>query len=198
MKAAQQQRADVVEERVAFAEVQKSLARERLIFVDESGIEQGMRSAYGYAPRKQRCVEYAPFRVGRRTSLLAWIGLRGGRVVPLPGTVNGDTFTRFVQHFLVPYLSAGDVVVWDNARIHGKQAVALVESVGARVLNQPRYSPDKNASEQAWSKVKERVRRLRADTREALAEALTEAVEAITPKDVAGWMKQCGYTPQPN
>lgn len=197
MRPSQQQRPDVVREREAVAALQDDLDGEHLIFVDESGIERGMRSAYGYAPRHERCLEHAPFRVGRRTSLLGWLGLRGGRVVPFSGTVDGGVFARFVEHYLVPYLSAGDVVVWDNARIHGAEAVALVEAAGARVLWQPRYSPDRNAVEQAWSKLKERVRRLRADTGEELAGALSEAVESITSRDVAGWMRQCGYTPQP-
>ena len=163
----------------------------------ESGIERGMRSRYGYAPRSERCREHAPFRVGKRTSLLGWIGLRGGRVVPFGASVNGGVFARFVEHYLVPYVEAGDVVIWDNARIHGAEAVRLIEAAGGRVLCQPRYSPDRNAIEQAWSKVKERVRRARADTQEALGAALSEAVESITSSDVAGWMKQCGYPTLP-
>jgi len=196
MRPAQQRRADVAEERAAFARMQPTIEAERVVFVDESGIEQGMRCRYGYAPRTARCVEHAPFRVGRRTSLLGWVGLRGGRVVPFSGTVDGGVFARFVEHYLVPYVQVGDVVVWDNARIHTPEAVALVEAVGARVVFQPRYSPEVNAVEQAWSKVKARVRRCRADSAEALSEALREAVESLTSEDVAGWMRQCGYTTQ--
>lgn len=194
---AQQTRDDVAAERAAFTPLQATLDAERLIFVDESGIERGMRSRYGYAPRSERCREHAPFRVGRRTSLLGWVGLRGGRVVPFAGRVDARVFARFVEHYLVPHLRLGDVVIWDNARIHGAAAVALVEATGARVLCLPRYSPETNAIEQAWSKVKERVRRARADTAEALQGALTEAVTSLRSSDVAGWMRQCGYPDQP-
>lgn len=197
MMPSQQTRGDVVAERAAFTQLQPVLDAERLVFVDESGIERGMRLRYGYAPRHERCREHAPFRVGGRTSVIGWIGLRGGRFAALTGTVDGGVFARFVEHALVPHLRPGDVVIWDNARIHGAEAVRLVESVGARVVRQPRYSPDKNAIEPAWSKVKQRVRRLRADTAEGLTAALGVAVEALTPGDVRGWMRHCRYPTQP-
>jgi len=197
MMPSQQLRADVVAERAAFAGVQAGLDAERVLFVDESGIERGMRTAYGYAPRHTRCREHAPFRVGRRTSVLGWVGLRGGHFAPMTGTVDGGVFARFVEYGLVPHLRPGDVVIWDNARIHGAEAVRLVEATGARVVAQPRYSPDKNAIEPAWSKVKERVRRLRADTAEALDAALHAAVATLTSEDVRGWMRHCGYPTEP-
>ena len=184
-------------ERAAFVGVQASLDAERVLFVDESGIERGMRCRYGYAPKRERCREHAPFRVGARTSVLGWVGLRGGHFAPLTGTVDGGVFARFVEHGLVPHLRPGDVVIWDNARIHGAEAVRLVETTGARVVAQPRYSPDKNAIEPAWSKVKERVRRLRADTAEALDAALHAAVATLTAEDVRGWMRHCGYPTEP-
>lgn len=196
MRPAQQHRPDVEAERAAFALVQPSLDPERLVFVDESGIWRGMRTAYGYAPRGQRCYEAAPFRVGRRLNLLGWVGLRGGCVAPLVGRIDAGVFERFVARYLAPALTPGDVVVWDNARIHSGRAVALVEATGARVLWQPRYSPEVNVIEQAWSKAKAAIRRWRADTEEALERALAEAMSSITSSDLQGWLRHCGYTRQ--
>ena len=72
--------------------------------------------------------------------------------------------------------------------------MALVEAVGARVLPQPPYSPDLNAIEPLWSKVKGVVRQKLADARDALLSALDGAVSAVTPSDAAGWIEHCGYT----
>lgn len=177
---------------------QAGLDAERLVFVDESGLRRGMRSPYGYAPRGRRCAEAAPFRVGRRLGLIGWVGLRGGRVVPLEGPVDAGVFAGFVEYYLAPHLGPGDVVVWDNARIHGPAAVAAVEATGARVLAQPRYSPEVNAAEPLWAKVKGAVSRARADTAEALEAALVAAVGRVTRSDVAGWMRHCGYAPPPD
>lgn len=165
----------------------------RLVFVDESGITQGMRLSYGYAPRGRRCVENAPFRQGRRTSLIGYMGAEHGQVLPVEGSVNAAVFEAFVRHTLAPTLGEGDIVVWDNHRIHSREAVRMVEQAGARVLWLPRYSPEYNAIESMWSKVKHVVRRARADTAEALRDALEAAMACLTPDDARGWIRHCGY-----
>ncbi|MEM6783474.1 MAG: transposase [Bacteroidota bacterium] len=187
-------------ERRAFQILQPSLDPERLVFVDESGIWRGMRTASfpfakgkGYAPRGQRCYESAPFRQGKRLNLLGWIGLRGGCVAPLVGRVDSGVFAGFVEHYLVPALTPGDIVIRDNARIHAASGVALVEGTGARVLTQPRYSPEMNVIEFAWSKAKEVIKRWRADTQEGLEEALRAGMASITSSDVWGRLRHCGY-----
>lgn len=193
MRASQRDREDVAARRAAFLVEVASIPAERLVFVDESGVVRGMRTAYGYAPRGERCVETSPFRLSGRVSLLGWMRADCGGVVGIEGSVNAAVFERFVADTLAPSLRRGDVVIWDNARIHSPAAVALVAAVGARVLPQPPYSPDLNAIEMLWSKVKGLVRRRLADTWDALYAALPEAVEAVTPTDAAGWIRHCGY-----
>lgn len=185
----------MVAEREAFRQRQPSLDASRLVFVDESGVRQGMRTAYGYAPRGRRCFEAAPFRIGRRLGLIGWIGARGAEVVPVTGSVTAEVFERFVEHYLAPALRPGDVVIWDNARVHSAEAVRLVEEAGATVLAQPRYSPEVNAAEPMWSKVKGFVKRMRADTAEALEEALAAGMATLTRDDAWGWIRHCGYGP---
>lgn len=198
MRPSQRDRPDVVDERARYAEAIPLLSASDLVFIDESGIEQGMRLRYGYAPQAERCIENAPFRVGRRTSLIGFTGIEAGRVLPVQGSVNAVVFETFVRACVVPHLRMGMVVIWDNARIHSKEAVRLVEATGARVLFLPRYSPEYNAIEHFWSKVKHFVRKARADTAEALREALDAAVALVTPEDVKGWIEHCGYQFQPS
>ena len=57
----------------------------------------------------------------------------------------------------------------------------------------PSYSPDLNPIEQAFSKIKNILRKLGARTHEALLEAMEEALSKVTPDDAAGWFEQCGY-----
>ncbi len=198
MIASQRLRPDVVARREAFLAEVATIPAERLVFVDESGIEIGTRSAYGFAPRGERCVEVAPFRVGARVNLLGWMAATCGSVRAHEGSVKASTFEAFVAESLVPCLEEGDVVIWDNARIHSPAAVALIAAVGARVLPQPPYSPDLNAIEMMWSKVKALVRQTLADAREALLDGLGEAVSAVTSSDASGWIRHCGYTFQPD
>ena len=198
MRPSQQQREDVVAERAAFALLMKHLDGRRLVFVDESGLTQGMRLAYGYARRGERCCENAPFRVGKRRSLIGWMSSEGGEIVHFEGSVTADVFTRYVGEHLVPSLEVGDIVIWDNARIHSEEAVQLVEAAGARVLALPRYSPEYNAIEHLWSKLKHYVRKMKADTVEALKQALDVATTYLRAADGRAWIEHCGYTFQPN
>ena len=198
MRAVQRLREDIVAEREAFAAWQAAVDGDRVVCVDESGIVAGGRVTYGYAPRGERCEEHAPYRRGRRTNLLGWLGLGRGGVVAMQGRVNGAFFERFVRETLAPALVPGDVVVWDNHSIHrGAQVRRLIEARGARLVPQPRYSPEFNACEEMWSKVKHEVRRARADAQGALESALSASVTGLRWEDSAGWLRHAGYRLSP-
>lgn len=189
MRPIQQTTLEVQAERADFARALASLDVSRLVFVDESGVVQGLRLAYGYAPLGEPCVEAAPYRKGRRTSLIGWISTTGGAVTAVEGTVGSVEFARFVVDDLAPSLRAGDVVVWDNHAIHKSTSVReAVEARGAVLLKQPRYSPDLNAIEMLWSKMKHLVRKARADTAQALDEALRSACAVVSEADLRGWI----------
>ncbi|MEM0960936.1 MAG: IS630 family transposase [Bacteroidota bacterium] len=197
-RAVQRLRDDIVAEREAFAKWQGAVDGARIICVDESGIVAGGRVRHGYAPRGQRCEEHAPYRKGRRRSLIGWVGLDRGGVVAVEGSVDGDLFERFVREHLSPRLRESDLVVWDNHSIHKRPNLReLIRARGADLVWQPRYSPEFNACEEMWSKVKRLVRRARADTETALSEALRVAVRALTWEDAAGWLRHAGYVPIP-
>ena len=184
--------------RAAFAEWQKTVDGARVVCVDESGIVIGARVAYGSAPRGERCVEHAPYRKGKRTNLLGWIGLGRGKVVAVQGYVDGDVFEMFVREHLAPSLKTGDIVVWDNHSIHKRPVLReMIEARGASLVPQPRYSPEFNTSEPMWSKVKHGAKRARSETQAALFEALGAAVGTLTWEDSAGWLRYCGYTISP-
>ena len=194
MRAVQRLRDDIVVEREAFAAWQLTVDGDRVVCVDESGIVAGGRVGYGYAPRGERCEEHAPYRRGRRTNLLGWLGLGRGGVVAFDGRVDGAFFERFVREHLAPSLLHGDIVVWDNHSIHrGAEIRRLIEARGAHLAPQPRYSPEFNACEEMWSKVKHEVRRARADTGSALESALSASVTGLRREDSAGWLQHAGY-----
>jgi transposase len=71
----------------------------------------------------------------------------------------------------------------------------LIEGRGCELWFLPAYySPDLNPIEEAFSKVKGHLRRAAAArTREALVEAMGEALSAVTPRDAEGWFAHCGY-----
>jgi hypothetical protein len=50
-----------------------------------------------------------------------------------------------------------------------------------------------NPIEKMWSKVKSILRKLKARTKVELITAIAQALEHVTPQDVKGWFKSCGY-----
>jgi transposase len=110
------------------------------------------------------------------------------------GALTGADFACFVQELVVPNLSAGDVVVLDNARCHRvKRVRELIESVGARVLFLPAYSPDFSPIELAWRKVKASLREAEARTQEQLLPAIDAAMQGVTVEDAQAFYVHCGY-----
>ena len=57
----------------------------------------------------------------------------------------------------------------------------------------PRYSPDLNPIEKAWSKLKTYLRGAAARTANTLRAALAEGLQTITSSDARGWFKHAGY-----
>ncbi len=87
----------------------------------------------------------------------------------------------------------------DNLKAHKVQRIEkAIEKVGARVVYLSPYSPDFSPIELCWAKLKAFLRALAARTREALDEAITQALQTITAQDAQGWFAHCGYCTSSN
>ncbi len=188
-------RADVRQKRRSFRRKVKRVEPKRLVFVDETGVTTAMARAYGWAPRGERAVGSAP---GSWESLtvIAALGLDGVRApLVFPGSTDTAAFESYVEQVLVPDLHAGDVVVWDNLAPHQAYAVAAaVKRAGAKLLPLPPYSPDYTPIERLWSKVKAYLRRVAARNKDAVYDALGEALERVTLQDIIGWFQFAGLS----
>jgi transposase len=67
------------------------------------------------------------------------------------------------------------------------------EAKGCQLLFLPGYSPDLSPIEEACSKLKTALRRAGARTREALEEAIAQALLTITEKSAHRWFQHGGY-----
>lgn len=151
------------------------------------------------APRGERAYGKVPRNRGKNQTLIASITLEGmmGEAMTIEGATDAKAFEAYVEHFLAPTLTEGQVVVLDGLGAHRTHRVReLVEERGANLLFLPSYSPDLNPIEEAFSKIKNIVRKAGVRTREALVEAISEALSAVTLEDVAGWFAHCGYHPR--
>lgn len=165
--------------------------------MDETGSHLGYTPTYARAPRGQRAYATAPANRGENKTVVAALTLDGiGPLLRFDGAMTTARFVGYIQHFLAPTLHPGQVVVADNLRAHHSPAVrAAIEARGARFLPLPPYSPDFNPIEEAFSKVKQSLRRSQPRTDDDLRTATWTAFAAITPADATGWFTHCGYPP---
>ncbi len=166
-----------------------------LVFVDESGVHISMDRLRSRAPKGERAYGRVPSNRGKSTALIASMSLHGmGESMCVRGATDAKAFEVYVEHFLAPTLKEGQVVVLDNLGAHRPTRIReLVEERGAELVFLPSYSPDLNPIEEAFSKIKNILRKLGERSHEALLEAVAEALSAVTPGDAAGWFDHCGY-----
>jgi transposase len=171
------------------------VAKDKLVFVDESGATTSMTRTYGRAPPDQRVVDGVPQGHWKVMTMLGAVRLSGPvALASVEAATDTDLFRCFVRDSLVPALHPGDVVVWDNLGAH--RAADLAEQIadaGAELLQLPPYSPDFSPIEPAWSKVKQYLRSVKPRRPEALGVAAAGAFKTITSSDAAGWFRHCGY-----
>ena len=168
-----------------------------MVFVDECGSHIALTPTYARAPKGERATGRVPRNRGKNTTLIASLSLEGmGAAMILEGSTNGAAFEIYVEQLLVPSLHVGQIVVMDNLRAHqGERVRQAIEAKGCQVLFLPGYSPDLSPIEETFSKLKNYLRRTGARTREALEEAICQALLTVTAQDARGWFSHCGYVP---
>ena len=152
-RAAEQDRPDIAQQRLAWQSSQPSVDPERLVFVDETGLKTDISRLRGWAAGGARLVEATPGGHWRTSTLVQAVALDGTRAaMVLDGPLNSLCFAGFCQHFLAPALQPGDLVVLDNLSSHkSSAATAAIEAAGARLIYLPPYSPDLNPIENLFS-----------------------------------------------
>ncbi len=175
--------------------VSGKLCAGRLVFVDEMGSNTSLHELYAYAPKGERAYCSVARNRGKNTTLLASMSLWGmGPSMVVEGGANGAVFEGYLREMLVPALGEGDVVVMDNLSVHKSERVSeMIEGAGAEVLYLPPYSPDFNPIEEAFSKIKNLLRKAGARVREVLVEAIGEALSEVTQEDARAFFEHCGY-----
>jgi transposase len=182
-------------ERLLFRDVISTLKVEKVVVVDESSTHLGMTPLYARAPRGQRAYAKSRRNYGKNVTLLS--ALRLGRMTA-PMVIEGATttavFEAYVEFVLAPLLEVGDVVILDNLTAHkSKRVWHLVRAKGAHLLFLPPYSPDLSPIEHAFSKLKQALRRAKAQSFDALVYAIAHALTQVSWEDTLGWFTICGY-----
>ncbi len=173
----------------------ETLPARKVVGVDESGTHLDMTRRYGRAPRGQRVYVKQRRNYGKNMTLLAGLTLDGMTdSLVVEGAVTTPVFEAFIEQVLLPSLQPGDIVVLDNLAAHKSSYIEqLLLEHGCRLLFLPAYSPDFSPIEHAFSKIKQRLRTLRAQTVDTLIDAIADALSTVTPFDAIGFFAAAGF-----
>ena len=165
------------------------------VFIDETAATTAMTRLSGWGPRGERVVDAVPAGHWKTTTVVA--GLRASGIIApfgLDGPMTGAVFRAYVEQGLAPALEPGDGVAMDNLSAHTVAGVReAIRAAGASVLYLPSYSPDFNPIEQLFAKLKARLRKAAARTRDALWETIGTLLDAFTPNECQNYIVNSGY-----
>ena len=184
------------EKRKAWKENMSGYAPEKLVFLDESGINVNMTRFYARSKGGSRAVDAVPLWKPQNMTVLSSIQLNGETAyTTYSGGTTSERFVDYLRNILIPTLSPDSIVVMDNMRSHHTQAIKdLLEQAGVQYLYLPPYSPDLNPIEKMWSKLKAFLRKAKVRLLEKLPDAVRAAFKTISSHDCSGWFRFCGYS----
>ena len=94
----------------------------------------------------------------------------------LDGPINGQSFTAWVEHFLVPTLSPGDIVIMDN-------------------LARPHCAPElvEGPIKQVFAKLKLLMRKAAERSIEDCWQRIGSLLDDFSPRECAAYLRNSGY-----
>lgn len=165
------------------------------MFIDETWTKTNMAAKRGWCVKGRRLHAKAPYGHWKTLTFLA--ALRHDRIdapCVLDGPINGQSFTAYVEQFLMPVLKPGDIVIMDNLGSHKGPAVRrAIRGAGAKLLFLPPYSPDLNPIEQVFAKLKHLMRKAAERTVADTWRRIGALLDTFPSHECAAYLVNAGY-----
>jgi hypothetical protein len=150
------------QKRKIFKEKISNIDPTKIVYLDESGINDDEVYPYGWA---QKCSRLYGMKKGSKSKRLSMIGgLCQNKILAalvFEGSCTRSVFEVYIEQVLIPKLKPGSVIVLDNAAFHhGGNIKKLIEDAQCELLYLPAYSPDLNPIEHWWALIKNKIKRI--------------------------------------
>lgn len=178
----------------------RRLPAERLVFLDESGLNQSMTRSHAWVKKGRVYIERTPMNWGKNLTLLGAMRLTGWvQLSTMFATTNKQRFLTWLVTKLLPRLYPGDILLLDNLGAHkNPQVKSWCKHFGVRLIYLPPYSHDFNPIEPCWALQKQYVRKHAPRNSADLVRVARSARHRITPRHCHQWFAHAGYSVQPN
>ena len=144
------------EKRAEFLDKIKAIPAEKIVYIDESGIDEYLQREKGRAPRGVKIQDTKRGRKFQRINVVAGVNVQR-RLAPLcyTGSTTSAVFENWFTGSLLPCVAEGSTIIMDNASFHRKSKLReLAGNAHADVIFLPPYSPDYNPIEKVWANMK--------------------------------------------
>ena len=167
----------------------------RLVFIDETAVSTNLARLNGRAPRGERVIGSVELGAWQTVTFVA--ALRHNKMTApmvVEGAMTSAMFLAYLEQCLVPTLKRHDIVVMDNCRVHLGPAIGeAIEKAQATLRYLPKYSPDLNPIEMAYSKFKTFLRQVAARTVPAVNRAIRSFIPQLSSRECANYFRHAGY-----
>src|ERR1017187_1887549 len=195
LRAAEQERADVARARRRWMREQGMFDPAPLVFIFETSTNTAMVRLPGRCPRGILLIDHVPHGHWKTITFIAGLRRRG-MVAPfvLDGPMNATAFIAYLERCLVPTLKRGDTVMMDSLPVHKVAGVReVIEAAGATLRYLPKYSPDLNPIEQAFSKLKAHLRKAAERTIPRLSRRIGKLIATFSARECKHYFRHAGY-----
>lgn len=151
----------------------------KLVYIDESGIDKFISREYGWGLKGNKVIGEVSGRRYARESFIAG-QLQNKVIAPFcyTGTCDSILFNFWLENFLLPSLGAGYTLIMDNATFHkSNDTKILIKNAGCQLLFLPPYSPDLNPIEKFWANLKAKIKKIIGEF-QTLSEAIDQAFKS--------------------
>lgn len=163
---------------------------EKSVFIlMKTGSCLNMTLLYGRSQKGERVYDKRPTSPGTRVNTVAILSENGIKAqYNYTESFNAKVFICYLEAYVLPILIGGETLIMDNHPVHHAGSVQdYLKKNKIKFLYLPPYSPDLNPIEEAFSKIKQYIKKQKARTVDKLLNVIKEALDTITPKDINGY-----------
>jgi len=165
------------------------------VFIDETWVKTNMAPLRGWSRKGERLIDHVPHGHWKTMTFLA--ALRCDAITApcvFDGPINGESFQRYVEQFLLPILKPRDLVILDNLGSHkGKAVRACIRAARAHLVFLPPYSPDLNPIEKVFAKLKHLLRKAKGRSIEDAWRRIGTLLPSFTAEECTNYFRNAGY-----
>ena len=182
--------AEAAEEKLSYINQLEDVKPEDRAYLDEVGCAPNLNLEYGRSRQGERLYDANPTAPGETVNTAAVLTEKGVEAVwRYTGSLNAELFVCYLQVHVLNLLAEGKVLIMDNHPVHcAKIVTEFLEEHKVAYIYVPRYSPELNPIEEAFSKIKHTVRKFKPRLPEDLFKTILDAIKTVTEDDAISYI----------